>query len=484
VTITRTADNTQAIAAGTVVVGDAALTATAISLLGTEGTAISATVATFEDADPNAAASDFAATIHWGDGSTSTGTIIAQNGGFAVDGTHAYAEEGNYQIGVTILDIGGSSASTISTASVADAPLTVIAATISGTEGTAINATVATFSDADHNVVASDFTAMINWGDGMSTAGTVVAQNGGGFAVDSTHAYAEEGNYQVGVTINDVGGSTTTATSTAVIADAPVAKADSYSVTLGHILNVAASDGVLSNDTDADNDLTATIQSQPTHGSVTFNADGSFSYTPNADFVGKGTDTFTYAAVDGTASSAAAKVTINISEGSDTFDFSGSSANTTVSLAASSGSAITQAGVQKLGAVDNVIGGHGNNTIIGNNFGDILNGGAGNDTIRGGTGNDFLIAGAGNDRLTGGGGNDTFVFRPGFGQATVTDFITGNAINHDTLDLRGLGFASINDVLSHTDTGANAVVHAGASQITLFGVTEAQLAAHQFDISI
>ena len=71
----------------------------------------------------------------------------------------------------------------------------VIAAgpTVSGTEGTAISdATVATFTDANPNATASDFTATIDWGDGTSTSGTVVAQSGGSFAVDGTHTYADE----------------------------------------------------------------------------------------------------------------------------------------------------------------------------------------------------------------------------------------------------------------------------------------------------
>ena len=48
--------------------------------------------------------------------------------------------------------------------------------------------------------------------------------------------------------------------------------------------------------------------------------------------------------------------------------------------------------------IENATGGAGNDTIIANNSGDILNGGAGND---------ILIAGAGADALIGGGGNDT-----------------------------------------------------------------------------
>ncbi|MBS0244930.1 MAG: hypothetical protein JSS20_22385, partial [Proteobacteria bacterium] len=114
-------------------------------------------------------------------------------------------------------------------------------------------------------------------------------------------------------------------------------------------------------------------------------------------------------------------------------------------------------------------------------------GGAGNDVIRGGLGNDTIIGGAGNDILTGGGGSDTFVFRAGFGHDRITDFVVGGATaaaTHDVLDLRGLGFTSVQDVLNHTDLGANAVIHSGANDVTLQNVTKTQLAAHQFDILV
>jgi hypothetical protein len=179
----------------------AALTASGTTVSGTEGAAISgATVATFTDANPNATVRDFTATINWGDGTITTGTVVAQStGGFAVNGAHTYADEGKYKIGVTI-----NAASTTSDANIADAALTASGTTVSGTEGAAISgAKVATFTDANPNATASDFTATINWGDGSSTTGTVVAQNGGGFAVDGTHTYADEGKYKIGVSIKE-----------------------------------------------------------------------------------------------------------------------------------------------------------------------------------------------------------------------------------------------------------------------------------------
>ena len=52
-------------------------------------------------------------------------------------------------------------------------------------------------------------------------------------------------------------------------------------------LSVEASTGVLDNDTDADGDsLTAVVMSDPSNGTLAINADGSFTYTPNAGYNG------------------------------------------------------------------------------------------------------------------------------------------------------------------------------------------------------
>jgi hypothetical protein len=127
-------------------------------------------------------------------------TVVAQNdGGFAVDGTHTYADEGKYAVSTTINDVGGSTTSAPSNANIADAPLTATGLSITGTEGiTTGTVTVATFTDGNPTAAASDLTAAIDWGDGTSTAGTVVAQSGGGFAVEGSHSYADDGKYTLG----------------------------------------------------------------------------------------------------------------------------------------------------------------------------------------------------------------------------------------------------------------------------------------------
>jgi VCBS repeat-containing protein len=89
----------------------------------------------------------------------------------------------------------------------------------------------------------------------------------------------------------------------------PTAKPDSYTTTEDVPLTVAAP-GVLANDTDPERDSLSVV-SPPSNGSLlTLREDGSFTYTPKADF--SGTDTFTYRVSDGAGISAATTVTITV----------------------------------------------------------------------------------------------------------------------------------------------------------------------------
>ena len=92
----------------------------------------------------------------------------------------------------------------------------------------------------------------------------------------------------------------------------PTANPDTYSDTYLHTLTVDAAQGVLANDTDPDaTPLTASLDQGPQHGSLTLNSDGSFSYTPNAGFIGS--DSFIYTATDETLSSEAT-ATISVTD--------------------------------------------------------------------------------------------------------------------------------------------------------------------------
>jgi hypothetical protein len=101
--------------------------------------------------------------------------------------------------------------------------------------------------------------------------------------------------------------------------DPPLAVSDAYSVNEDTTLNVNAASGVLANDTDPDGPfpLTAQLVTGPASGSlVTFNANGSFTYTPNPNFNGQ--DTFTYIARDGEGlASQPATVTITVNAVND-----------------------------------------------------------------------------------------------------------------------------------------------------------------------
>ncbi|VTR96211.1 na-ca exchanger integrin-beta4 : Na-Ca exchanger/integrin-beta4 OS=Trichodesmium erythraeum (strain IMS101) GN=Tery_1772 PE=4 SV=1: Calx-beta: Calx-beta: Calx-beta: Calx-beta: Calx-beta: Calx-beta: PKD: PKD: HemolysinCabind: HemolysinCabind [Gemmata massiliana] len=91
----------------------------------------------------------------------------------------------------------------------------------------------------------------------------------------------------------------------------PVAAADGYTIAENATLTVGAP-GVLANDSDLDGIIvSARLGTGPLYGSVTLNANGSFTYTPQANF--SGTDSFTYFAVDDdNIQSLAATVTITV----------------------------------------------------------------------------------------------------------------------------------------------------------------------------
>jgi VCBS repeat-containing protein len=91
---------------------------------------------------------------------------------------------------------------------------------------------------------------------------------------------------------------------------APEAADDSYNVVRGGTLNPPAP-GVLQNDTDSDGDaLHAVVRTAPSHGTLTLNDDGSFTYVN--DGLTTLDDTFTYVASDGIDVSREATVRIHV----------------------------------------------------------------------------------------------------------------------------------------------------------------------------
>ena len=97
----------------------------------------------------------------------------------------------------------------------------------------------------------------------------------------------------------------------------PSAVGNSYTTDANGTLTVAVP-GVLGNDSDADSDpLTALVATTPAHGTLTLNANGSFSYAPAANYFGS--DSFTYRANDGRQDSLPATVALTVLSPTDIF---------------------------------------------------------------------------------------------------------------------------------------------------------------------
>ena len=118
-------------------------------------------------------------------------------------------------------------------------------------------------------------------------------------------------NYQISDGTGQPQYATGTITITVIANRPPVTATDTYTITEGHTLDIAAP-GVLTNDTDPDGDTPRVIMfNNPQHGTLTNGAsDGSFTYVPDDGYLG--TDTFNYQISDGTGQPQYATGTITI----------------------------------------------------------------------------------------------------------------------------------------------------------------------------
>ncbi len=254
-----------------------------------EDTPLNASVATNDPADP--------------DGDTRTWIKVTDpaHGGvtFNPDGTFTYTPTANYNgsDSFTYKVNDGTADSNTATVSITvspvnDAPIAVND-TFSTNEDTPLNASVATNDPADPD---GDTRTWIKVTD--------PAHGGVTFNADGTFTYTPTANYNgpdsFTYKVNDGTADSNVATvsiTVNAVNDPPVGTPDTYEATEGTPLVVAAP-GVLANDTDVDGDpLTAVLASGPAHGTLVLDADGSFTYTPDAMF--HGTDSFTYQPSDG-----------------------------------------------------------------------------------------------------------------------------------------------------------------------------------------
>jgi hypothetical protein len=264
----------------------------------TEGTAFTGVVATFVDANPNATAADFTATITWGDGHTSTGTVTANaTGGFSVTGSNTFADEGNYSFSVKIVDDGGTTDTIGAGVTVTDASLNASAATVSSSVGSTFNGVVATFTDGNPNATTADFSATISWGDGSSSAGTITTNSSGGFNVSGSHAYSHQGSYPFTVQITDDGSASTSAQGTATVTgDILTATGATVKATEGVTFTAVVASFTDSNPNATAGNFSASIiwgDGSTSAGTISANGSGGFNVTGTHVYALEGSDAIT-----------------------------------------------------------------------------------------------------------------------------------------------------------------------------------------------
>ena len=140
--------------------------------------------------------------------------------------------------------------------------------------------------------------------------GTLSLNSDGSFTYTPTPGYSGDDSFVYGASDGAIQSYATVSITVAHVNHVPGAGGDAYSTDEDTPLVIPAT-GVLGNDSDLDSDsLTAVLVSGPAHGTVSLSADGSFTYTPHANF--SGPDSFTYSAFDGLAASAATTVSLTV----------------------------------------------------------------------------------------------------------------------------------------------------------------------------
>lgn len=189
---------------------------------------------------------------------------------------------------------------TINSVNINDAP-TASDANINAVEDIVYSGILPVATDLDLNQI----TYTLNTG---ALHGTVNVNANGDFTYTPTANYNGADNFTY--TVSDgLGGSNTYTISIniAAVNDLPVANNDNIT----GLEDNSVTGNVLTNDSDLESPtLNAVVVSGPANGILTLNSNGSFTYTPNANW--NGTETFTYKANDGTDNSNVATVTIAI----------------------------------------------------------------------------------------------------------------------------------------------------------------------------
>ena len=190
---------------------------------------------TFTDGNPNSTPAEFRASVSWGDGTPATlGNLTKSGATYTVSGLHTYTRQTSspYTLLVTVTDVGGSVATHSTSITITDAALSGASGIpFHAAEGQQLsNIPLGQFLDGNPFATAADYSVSINWGDGTSGdpgTATLVGGNSSNalFLVGGTHRYtgAAGSPYTVTATVTEVGGSSTTITTSATVTQTPLA---------------------------------------------------------------------------------------------------------------------------------------------------------------------------------------------------------------------------------------------------------------------
>jgi cyclophilin family peptidyl-prolyl cis-trans isomerase len=424
-----------------VTVGDLPIVANPAGITASAGQSATVRVASFVDTDAAGTAAQYAAEIHWGDGTKSDGTVVAGGSGeFLVEGTHTFAQAGNYPVRVIITGGGGARGDVLSTAVVSDgAPLVNAGPDVTIAEGGALSR-VGSF------VGPGTWTATVDYGDGSEEEPLDIP--GGNFSLD--HDYEDDGAYTVTVTLTSGSLVITDTFTVAVTRVAPTASVggDKNGVR-GQVrtITLAATDPSAEDQAEGfkyeinwgDNSPVQKTGKGAAAASHAFSAAGTYKVRVRAidrDGVAGAWTTrkITIAEAQLQADpwdSGKQALVVGGTNGKDKITIAPSGKNLKVTI----GKAVI-GGFNATGRI--IVYGQGGNDIIVIDRAVTrdaeLRGDAGNDVLRGGSGNDVLIGGSGDDALTGNGGRDLLI--GGLGADTLAggaddDLLIASATKYD-----------------------------------------------------
>ncbi|GAB1459288.1 hypothetical protein MASR2M50_10620 [Thauera sp.] len=252
--------------------------------------------------DPAGGADTLSYSIDWGDGSPVQALSAAQLAALGGNVDHVFADDEDglanatdRTITVTVSDEDGGSSITTKTVTVNNVvPTIALAGAPTVVEDVGYTLTLGAVTDPGTDTVLE---YVVDWGDGNVES---YAATG-----DVSHVFADPGVYQISVALRDDDGLHAAAGSLPVTVTAggggntpPTVQDETYTVHAGQTLAVGAAAGLLANDTDADGDALQVLSFEaPANGLLNVVTDGSFTYTPNAGFVG--TEVLTYTVSDG-----------------------------------------------------------------------------------------------------------------------------------------------------------------------------------------